>query len=52
VLSAAQTLESGITLTFAGAGKTAVITGNIEVLKAGTSNRTLRFDIDKLLTSA
>ena len=52
VLSAAQTLESGITLTFGGAGKVATITGNIEVLKAGTSNQTLRFDIDKLLTSA
>jgi len=52
VLSAAQTLESGITLTFAGAGKVATITGNIEVLKAGTADATLRFDVEKLLTSA
>lgn len=52
VLSAAQSLENGITLTFAGAGKIATVTGNIEVLKTGTANQTLRFDIDKFLTSA
>ena len=52
VLSAAQTLESGITLTFPGAGKVATITGNIEILKAGPSNATLYFDLEKLLTSA
>ena len=52
VLSAAQTLESGITLTFPGAGKVATITGNIEIVKAGTADATLRFDVEKLLTSA
>ena len=52
VLSAAQTLENGITLTFPGAGKTATITGFVEVLKAGTADATLRFDVEKLLTSA
>ena len=52
VLSAAQTLENGITLTFPGAGKVATITGNIEVLKAGNADATLRFDVEKLLTSA
>ena len=52
VLSAAQTLENGITLTFPGAGKVATITGNIEILKAGTSNATLYFDLEQLLTSA
>ena len=52
VLSAAQTLENGVTLTFAGAGKTATITGNIEILKAGNADATLRFDVEKLLTSA
>ena len=52
VLSAAQTLESGVTLTFPGAGKVATITGYIEVIKVGTGTPTLRFDIDKLLTSA
>ena len=52
VLSAAQTLEDGITLTFSGAGKVATITGNIEVLKTGTANQTIKFDLDKLLASA
>ena len=51
VLSAAQTLENGVTLTFDGAGKTATITGFVEVLKAGTADATLRFDVEKLLTS-
>ena len=51
VLSAAQTLENGITLTFPGAGKVATITGNIEVKKAGTADAVLRFDVEKLLTS-
>lgn len=51
VLSAAQTLEDGITLTFSGAGKTATLTGEIEILKAGTASATLRFDVEKLLTS-
>tara|TARA_Y100001963_G_scaffold87548_1_gene121004 strand:- start:405 stop:2276 length:1872 start_codon:yes stop_codon:yes gene_type:complete len=52
VLSAAQTLENGITLTFPGAGKVATITGNIEIIKTGTADATLRFDVEKLLTSA
>jgi hypothetical protein len=50
VLDAAQSLESGITLTFANAGLTATITGNIQVLKAGNAAQTLRFDVDKLLS--
>jgi hypothetical protein len=52
VLSAIQTLENGITLTFPGAGKVATITGNIEILKAGPSDATLYFDLEQLLTSA
>jgi hypothetical protein len=52
VLSAAQTLESGITLTFPGAGKVATITGNIEIVKAGTADATLRFDVEKLLSTS
>ena len=52
VLSAAQTLEKGITLTFPGAGKTATITGNIEVLTSGSSNQRIRFDMEKLVASA
>ena len=51
VLSAAQTLESGAVLTFKGAGKVATITGNIEILKAGPSNATFNFDVEKLLTA-
>ena len=50
VLSAAQSLEDGATLTFANAGLVATITGNIHVLKAGTASQTLRFDIDNLLS--
>ena len=50
VLSAAQTLESGITLTFTGAGQTATITGNIEIIEAGTADTNLRFDVEKLLS--
>ena len=50
VLSAAQTLESGITLTFPGAGSVATITGNIKVNKAGNENVVLRFDLEKFLT--
>lgn len=52
VLSAAQTLEDGITLTFSGAGKVATITGNIEIVKAGTASATLRFDVEKLLSTS
>jgi len=50
VLTAAQTLESGITLAFAGAGTVATITGNIEILKAGSYGATLSFDVEKLLS--
>jgi len=52
VLDKAQTLESGVTLTFAESGKRVVITGNIEVLKAGTESTVIYFDVEKLLTSA
>ena len=50
VLSAAQSLESGITLAFPGAGSVATITGNIKVNKAGNENVVLRFDLEKFLT--
>jgi len=50
VLSAAQTLESGITLTFPGAGSVATITGNIKVNKVGNENVILRFDLEKFLS--
>jgi hypothetical protein len=47
---AAQTLENGITLTIENTGKIATITGNIEIIKAGTASQTLRFDLEKLLS--
>ena len=50
VLTTAQTLESGITLAFANASKTATITGNIEVIKAGNSSHSISFDMEKLLS--
>ena len=48
--NAAQTLENGITLTIENTGRVATITGNIEIIKAGTANQTLRFDLEKLLS--
>ena len=49
-LSAAQTLESGVTLTFPGAGTIATITGNIKINNVGNENVILRFDLEKILT--
>ena len=51
-LSAAQTLESGVTLTYANSGQVATITGNIEITKAGTSSQTIYFDVEKLLSTS
>lgn len=48
----AQTLESGIGLTIENTGRIATITGNIEILKAGTSDQIIRFDIEKLLSTS
>ena len=50
VLDAVQSLENGVTLTFANAGQTATITGTIQVLKVGSSDQTLRLDVDRLLS--
>ena len=50
VLSAAQTLEDGATLTFTGAGQVATITGNVAVNKIGNEDVTIRFDLDKVLS--
>ena len=49
-VSAAQTLESGITLTFPGAGTVATITGNIKINKVGNEAVTIYFDLEKFLT--
>jgi len=48
--NAAQTLENGITLTIENTGRTATITGNIEILETGTANATLRLDIEDILS--
>jgi hypothetical protein len=45
-----QTLENGITLTVENTGKIATITGNIQIIKAGTASQTLRFDLEKFLS--
>ena len=47
-----QTLESGITLTVENTSRIATITGNIEIVKAGNASQTLRFDINKLLSTS
>ncbi len=52
VLSTAQTLENGVTLTFPEAGKVATITGNVEVIKAGTGDATISFDVEKLIATS
>ena len=50
VLSAAQELESGVTLKFSGSGQTFIIKGNINIIKAGTADQTIRFDLDNLVS--
>ena len=49
-LSAAQTLESGITLTFPGTSQVATITGNIKINKVGNADVSIYFDLEKFLT--
>ena len=51
-MDAVQTLENGITLTVENTSRVATITGNIEIVKAGTASQTLRFDIEKLLSTS
>ena len=50
VLSAEQTLENGAVLTVGNTGQTATITGNIEILKSGTANQTIYFDVENLIS--
>ncbi len=52
VVDAVQTLESGVTLTVENTSRVATITGNIEIIKAGTASQTLRFDVNKLLSTS
>ena len=50
VLDIAQTLESGITLNIAKSGQKATVTGNIEILKAGTANKILKVNMENLIS--
>jgi hypothetical protein len=52
IMSAVQTLENGVTLTVENTGRVATITGNIEIVRAGTRDQTLRFDVEKLLSNS
>ena len=49
-MDAVQTLENGITLTVENTSRLATLTGDIEIIRAGTASKTLRFDIDELLS--
>tara|TARA_R100001129_G_scaffold170820_1_gene140582 strand:+ start:855 stop:2726 length:1872 start_codon:yes stop_codon:yes gene_type:complete len=48
----AQTLENGITLTIDNTSRFALITGNVEIKKAGTGSIELVFDLEKFLTAS
>lgn len=52
VMESVQSLENGIELTIENTGRIATISGNIEIVKAGTANATLRFDVEKLLSTS
>ena len=52
VLSAAQELESGETLTIGNTSKTVTVTGEIEIKKAGIENYTVRIDVEKFIDAA
>ena len=49
-LSAAQTLEDNMSLTFSGASTVATITGNIKINKVGNADVAIYFDLEKFLT--
>ena len=50
ILSSAQTLENETVLTYSNSGKKATITGNVEIIKAGTTSETIYFDVESLLS--
>jgi hypothetical protein len=49
-LSAAQTLEDGISLTITNGGRTATLAGTLTITKAGNSDFTLFINLDNLLS--
>ena len=51
ILSAAQTLENGITLKFSGAGETITITGDLTIDRVGSEDITLSLDLEKFITA-
>ena len=51
-LSAAQTLESGVTLTVENTGRVATITGDIEIVSCGDSNFNLILNVPGFITGA
>tara|TARA_R100000742_G_C4278830_1_gene102194 strand:+ start:2725 stop:3996 length:1272 start_codon:yes stop_codon:yes gene_type:complete len=52
VVSAAQTIENGQTLTFTGSSRAGKITANLEVLEYGNDDITLTLNLDNILTVA
>ena len=50
-LCTAQSFENGITLTVLNTSRVATITGEIEVVKGGIADVSLRFDLEKILTA-
>jgi len=51
ILSAAQTLEDGVTLTFGGGGELVTITGDMKVYKTGPAALALYIDLEKFMTA-
>ena len=49
VVSSAQTIENGQTVTFTGSSRSGKITGELEILEYGDSNITLDFNFDNIL---
>lgn len=52
VMEATQSLENGTTLTVKDTSRVATITGNIQVIKAGVASQTIRFLMDRLISTS
>ena len=50
VVSAAQTIENGQTVTFTGSSRAATVTGDVEIQRYGKDNLTLTLELDNILT--
>ena len=51
VASAAQTIDSGQTLTFSGAGNVITITGDVDIINMPESNTVVYFDVERFLST-